>query len=312
VQHRLHGARGSVVQVAVIRQTGSRETLKLTRETQKREVIDYHLFPQDSEVGYIRLRSFIPSLSCEGVKEGVRSLMQQGAKRLILDLRQNVGGSMLEGVCVSGLFTGARDQVGTLNSPLSIPRADLVHVFEQSPGIHWIQGFSLAPLTVPLALLIDHRSASSAEIVAGVLQIYGAAWVIGRRSFGKGTAQTVEVVEGHPSLQIAATSALVFLPNHLSNQRVGITPSFDEPLTQDPPDGELLIERESELHPNAVAAQNLPWEDERQDQIKAIRNCIDEHHWDQFYLRRLGYANGDYQRAFAAAVLKCESENNTR
>lgn len=287
---------GSVARLRLLRD-GIESSLSLSRIHIAAKNIEAQILPLVPSVGYIRLRQFIAGQSCFAVQDQLVTLRAHGASKFILDLRGNSGGALFEGLCVGGLFVGLKDQVGSKFHPLEIPQANLIHVFDDSSEISWLTGYTLEPFKVPLVVLIDANSASASEVVAGSIQFHEAGWLVGEPTFGKGSVQTVEALTDHPTLTLAATTALYYFPNLLSNQRVGITPSFAVPIEPGHAVDEPGTMREAKAFPNSLAAVNSSWADSRTDAIASIRACIEKD--------GLGRQSGDYQKAYAVAVLKC-------
>lgn len=129
-------------------------------------------------VGYIDLKVFTDSTADE-VERAIRSLSAAGMKSLILDLRVNPGGLLDQGVRVADLFLDQGDPIVRIRG--RTPDANLD--FTDSVAQSWPQ--------LPLVVLVDGRSASAAEIVAGALQDHDRAAIVGRPTYGKGSAQAV-------------------------------------------------------------------------------------------------------------------------
>jgi carboxyl-terminal processing protease len=130
----------------------------------------------DDEVGYISFTKFNEK-GASSIKNALLDLKEQGMKRLIIDVRGNPGGLLNEAVKITNFF---------------IPK-DKVVVTTKAKIEKWSDTFKTrsAPLDleIPLAILVDNRSASASEILAGSLQDYDRAVIIGERSFGKGLVQ---------------------------------------------------------------------------------------------------------------------------
>ena len=130
----------------------------------------------DDEIGYIVLTRFNEKASSE-VKKAYKELKNKGMKKLVFDLRSNPGGSLLEAINISNFF---------------LPKGEVV-VTTKAKVKKWSNTYKTAnqplDLEVPLTVLIDDRSASASEIVAGSLQDYDRAIIVGERSFGKGLVQ---------------------------------------------------------------------------------------------------------------------------
>ena len=130
----------------------------------------------DEETGYIVLRKFTRKASSE-TKSALRSLKNQGAKQLILDLRGNPGGLLTEAVNVTNIFVPKNQLVVTTKSKL---KNIIKPTYTQKEPVD---------TEIPVVVLIDGSSASASEIVAGALQDLDRGVVIGARSFGKGLVQ---------------------------------------------------------------------------------------------------------------------------
>lgn len=128
-------------------------------------------------VGYIDLKAFSDSTTRE-VTRSVNALLAKGMKALILDMRSNPGGLLDQGLSVSDLFLGAGQRIASLKG-----RGDLNREFTDSTAQRWP--------ALPLVVLVDGRSASAAEIVAGALQDHDRAVIVGEPTYGKGSAQTI-------------------------------------------------------------------------------------------------------------------------
>ena len=126
------------------------------------------------DIGLIALSRFNDESEAQ-MKEAIEALEQQGAKALILDLRSNPGGPLMQALAVASQFLG---------------KQDIVQV-ETNGSIEVEKGTKDAITDLPLVVLIDENSASSAEILCSALQDYKRAVVVGQLSYGKGTVQIV-------------------------------------------------------------------------------------------------------------------------
>jgi carboxyl-terminal processing protease len=146
-------------------------------------------------------------------------------------------------------------------------------------------------------VLIDSQSASASEILAGALQDYGRAWLVGETSYGKGSAQSMEQIPGYPSLTLKWTSERFYLPSGRSNQAIGIRPSFEIPRDRD--DGDRMVPRLREVDnmPNALSPESQPWVETRPKEKAAITDCVAAHGVPETI--------DDYEKAYATAVLAC-------
>ena len=166
-------------------------------------------------VGYIDLKAFSDSTEKE-LNGAITSLLGKGMKTLILDLRTNPGGLLKQGVRVSDLFLNPGQRIVSMRGRLPDANRDYADTAQQ----RWPQ--------LPLVALVDARTASAAEIVAGALQDHDRAVVIGTPTYGKGSAQSVIPFGREGGLKI--TTARWFTPSGRSITRR--QPSDDD--TEDP------------------------------------------------------------------------------
>jgi carboxyl-terminal processing protease len=159
-------------------------------------------------IGYVALLDFSEGAG-DLVRTAVAGLLAQGADRLVLDLRGNPGGWAKEAVAVASVFLPAESPVLTERS---------VH-FDDTTYFTRADPVSLA---VPLVVLVDHQTASSAEIVCGALHDAGRATLMGARTYGKGRIQDVAVLATGGAFKF--TIAEYLTPSGFALDRVGITP----------------------------------------------------------------------------------------
>ncbi|MDW8445616.1 MAG: S41 family peptidase [Acetobacteraceae bacterium] len=165
----------------------------------------------DDDVGYIRITSFNEQTD-QGLRRAVQQLRTQAGIRLrglVLDLRNNPGGLLDQAVAVSDDFLEQGEIVST-----RARRAEDAQRYNARPG-------DIAA-GLPIVVLINGGSASASEIVAGALQDHRRAVVIGTRSFGKGSVQTVMPLPGNGAIRL--TTARYYTPSGRSIQATGIEP----------------------------------------------------------------------------------------
>ena len=170
----LQGAAGTEVSVTYKRQ-GKTNTVKITRESLEIKAVP-HYSMVDEKTGYVVLRKFNSKASSETVS-AIRSLKNQGATQLILDLRGNPGGLLSEAVNVTNIFVPQNQLVVTTKS--KVKKYNKTYYTQREP----------VDTEIPLVVLVDGKSASASEIVSGALQDMDRAVVVGTRSFGKGLVQ---------------------------------------------------------------------------------------------------------------------------
>ena len=170
----LQGAAGTEVSVTYKRQ-GKTNTVKIVRESLEIKAVP-HYSMVDDKTGYVVLRKFNNKASSETIS-AIRALKNQGATKLILDLRGNPGGLLNEAVNVTNIFVPKNQLVVTTKS--KVKKYNKTY-YTQRDAID---------TEIPLVVLIDGSSASASEIVSGALQDMDRAVVVGTRSFGKGLVQ---------------------------------------------------------------------------------------------------------------------------
>ena len=199
VVSRLRGEPGTSVKVE-IRREGEREPhdYTITREIIKVESVPYTmLFP--GGVGYVRLQTFSATSGAD-VRRAVAGLEKDGAKSLILDLRNNPGGLLTEAVDVGEVFLPKGAVV--VETRGRIKSANQTFLAEGSQPI----------LSQPLIVLVDEYSASASEIVAGAIQDHDRGLVVGEPTFGKGSVQSVFSIPGQKAA-LKLTTAKYYTPS---------------------------------------------------------------------------------------------------
>jgi carboxyl-terminal processing protease len=206
--------------------------LSMQREVIKVQVVKARL---DGDVGYIRLSQFTEQ-SDAGIRHAIDQLKQQGGDKLkgfVLDLRNNPGGLLDQAVSVSNDFLNQGEIVSTkARHPEDSQRWDAKAGGDLTGGL-------------PLVVLINGGAASASEIVSGALQDHRRAVLLGTRSFGKGSVQTVIPLPGNGAMRL--TTARYYTPSGRSIQGLGITPDVEVHETR-APETHFGPERESDLN----------------------------------------------------------------
>jgi len=170
----LKGAKNTKVDVKYIRQ-GKTLTAQIVLDEVEIKAVPYFA-KIDDKTGYIVLSAFNRKTTQE-TKEALEKLKADGAQRIILDLRGNPGGLLNEAVNVCNLFVPKGETIVTTKS--KNPKYNNVYKTTKEP----------IDLEIPLAIIVDGKSASASEIVSGALQDLDRAVIVGCRSFGKGLVQ---------------------------------------------------------------------------------------------------------------------------
>ncbi|MBV9755743.1 MAG: S41 family peptidase [Alphaproteobacteria bacterium] len=229
---RMRGAPNSKITLTIKREGIEKPLeLTLTREIIHIQATRSHL---EGDVGYIRLTQFNEQAD-SGIRSAIQKLKQQSGGHVrgwVLDLRNNPGGLLDQAVAVSNDFLDRGEIVSTrARHPEDSQR------WNAKPG-DLIDG-------APLVILINNGSASASEIVAGALQDNRRAVLLGARSFGKGSVQTVVPLPGNGAMRL--TTARYYTPSGRSIQGLGIMPDVTVHETRaDEP--KFVPEREADLN----------------------------------------------------------------
>ena len=206
VSEKLRGESGTTLMVKALREgvADSILELKLTRANIALPAVPYYSLLSD-KTGYIILDSFTENCARD-VRLALIDLKNQGAERLVLDLRGNGGGSLAEAVDIVGLF---------------VPKGTMV-VYTKGKIAQASQSFKTRreplDLTMPLVVLVDGQSASASEIVAGAIQDLDRGVIMGQRTFGKGLVQTVRELPYNSSLKL--TTSKYYTPSGRCVQKI--------------------------------------------------------------------------------------------
>lgn len=197
VSEQLRGEPGTTF-VLKVQRPGEKKTreFKITRRNIKKSALPY--YGMYGNAGYIHLTEFIENCS-KDVRKAFINLKEQGAKTLILDLRDNHGGLLTEAVDIVNLFVPKGLTIVETRGKLSA--ASSKYVTNNEP----------LDLDVPIVVLVNKETASAAEIVAGALQDLDRAVIIGNSTFGKGLVQSPRDLPYNGSIKL--TTAKYYIPS---------------------------------------------------------------------------------------------------
>ncbi|MBQ6976857.1 MAG: S41 family peptidase [Selenomonadaceae bacterium] len=223
---KIRGEVGTPVDLLIHREGEEDKTYTITREVIKVQTVSSKML--DDILGYIRISNFSENTGKE-FKTALNELESANMKGLILDLRQNPGGVITSCVEV------AREIV---------PKGPIVSVIQRD-GTKEVYTSDLEQTKFPIVVLLDQNSASAAELLSGALQDTKAAVVVGKKSYGKGSVQTLIPMFRDDGLKL--TVAKYYTPNGRSIDGVGIIPdvevSLENPL---PPTREINLDLEND------------------------------------------------------------------
>ena len=197
VSEQLRGEPGTTF-VLKVQRPGEKKTreFKITRRNIKKSALPY--YGMYGNAGYIHLTEFIEDCS-KDVRKAFINLKEQGAKTLILDLRDNHGGLLTEAVDIVNLFVPKGLTIVETRGKLSA--ASSKYVTNNEP----------LDLDVPIVVLVNKETASAAEIVAGALQDLDRAVIVGNSTFGKGLVQSPRDLPYNGSIKL--TTAKYYIPS---------------------------------------------------------------------------------------------------
>nr|WP_235962166.1 S41 family peptidase [Falsiroseomonas selenitidurans] len=228
----MRGERGSTIRLTIRREGETRPVeVTLTRDVIRPQVARFRL--EGNDIAYIRLSSFNEQTET-ALRRAMGTMRSQAGgtlRGLVLDLRNNPGGLLDQAVQVTDDFLEQGEIVST-----RARRAEDAQRWNARPG-DIAQG-------LPIVVLVNSGSASASEIVAGALQDHRRAIVMGVKSFGKGSVQTVMPIPGNGAIRL--TTARYYTPSGRSIQALGIEPDI-EVLASRPEPNATTRDREADL-----------------------------------------------------------------
>ena len=228
----LRGDPGSTVSLTVERPaTGAVKTFILTRAVIQMDMVKdlngQKNFPLDAnQIGYVRITQFGENTGDE-LEAAINRLKEQHLRGLIIDLRWNPGGLLDQAVEVCQKFLPPHQLVVSTEGRHTVER-------------YYARGNGDELKDIPIVVLVNLGSASAAEIVTGCLQDLHRAVVLGEKTFGKGSVQTVFPLDDGSALKL--TVAKYYTPSHRVIHEHGITPDVYVPLT-DAEEAAVLVKR---------------------------------------------------------------------
>ncbi len=236
--------------------------------------------------------------SCDRIESQLQAFQRLGGNLggVVLDVRHNGGGIVAEGQCIAQLFMGKRPAIAREKIALEFPAA-LDFPMGDLPDIADLFGERSAFEGMPLVVLVDAFSKSMSEVVAGALQGYGRAWVVGERSYGKSLVQIGRQLPGNDKLRLMRSMARFSLPPDIARAEPGVGPDFNIPFARFASHDRRSFHRETDGNVPAPARQN-------RDQL---RSCASRPGSAASYRQAVSSAldYSDEQLAFALALLSC-------
>ncbi len=234
----IRGPKGSIVRLQVIAPNAvdsdarivqiTRNKVMLEEQAAQKKILEYEIGGRERKIGVIDVPSFYADLRASGRRDGsyktttrdvsrlIAELKQEGVEGIVMDLRNNGGGSLEEAKTLTGLF---------------IESGPVVQVRNQGRRAQpWPDTDSRVDWSGPLAVLVNRLSASASEIFAGAMQSYQRGIIAGGRTFGKGTVQSLLRLNRG---RLKITQAKYYLISGQSTQHRGVIPDIELPETFD-------------------------------------------------------------------------------
>lgn len=206
---KLQGAEGSPIEISTLHADGKTTNYRMIRRhVEVESVSQARIVDSQRKIGYIQLTGFQKS-STEELGKAIADLQASGMQKLILDLRGNPGGLLNVAVEIAEGF---------------INQGIIVSTRGRAPGQSQVyRARSRAIWTMPVLVLIDHDSASASEILAGAMKEHGRATVIGEKSYGKGSVQSIFSLRAAPA-GLKLTTAKFYSPLSRGYSEQGVEP----------------------------------------------------------------------------------------
>ncbi|MDR2482904.1 MAG: S41 family peptidase [Treponema sp.] len=286
VLSRLRGEPGVELKLVIRRGEKLEFTVTLIRAIIEVPTTKYAMI---GDIGYLKLLTFTP-MTVDRAWEAIREFGTAGYRGLVLDLRNNYGGLLNAAVGVSDLFLDGGVVVSTKSR---LPAENAVFNARRSAQV---------PAEIPVIVLINRGSASASEIVAGALKDRGRAYLVGEKSYGKGSVQQVYPLDENKS-GFKITTARYYTPSDVNIDKIGIPPDREVKFPE-------FTAADSEKLNGLIAADRIPAfvrEHPRADNAQVdrfVRELAAEYKLDTALLKRL--VRNEQNRATLAPVYDLE------
>jgi len=208
---KIRGLEGSTVTLTIRRGSEPLKDYALTRSNIQIKTVAGKMLPD--QIGYIRISMFNENTGSDFTQK-FKELEKEGMKAIVLDLRDNPGGLLEESVKVASLL---------------VPKGPIVSVVTRD-GQREVHSSNLEAVKYPVTVLVNGGSASASEIVSGAIQDTGVGMLVGTKTYGKGSVQTVIRLDGGA---IKLTIAKYLTPNDRSINGIGIEPDVKIEMEKD-------------------------------------------------------------------------------
>lgn len=237
VADRIRGQRGTSVKITVSREnstSGGRDQLDFMVKRDKvplESIQEARVLP--GNIGYIRLKDFKDN-SATDMRKHLIEFKKQGITAFVLDLRWNPGGLLSASQEVCDLFLPKKSLVTYTKGRANADGGDNDQNMEL-----YTDHTPVLPAELPMIVLVNGETASSAEIVTGALQFHKRALIVGEKTYGKGSVQTIIPLKRPPQTALRLTTALYYTPADVTIDHQGILPDVVVPMSE--PEQKALI-----------------------------------------------------------------------
>jgi carboxyl-terminal processing protease len=212
----LRGEEGSTVRLQLVRPQKGLFEVTIQRAQIEVPVLHYSLQQEGNlSIGYLRLDEF-SSHAAEQMEKAITALEAQNAQGFVLDLRGNPGGLLFASVDIARMW---------------METGMIVRTVDRQGGDRQYSANRTSLTELPLVVLVDHYSASASEILAAALKDNGRAILVGSRTYGKGTVQSVHQLSDESGL--AVTISRYYPPSGITINKHGVTPNIEVDLSRD-------------------------------------------------------------------------------
>jgi carboxyl-terminal processing protease len=242
-----------------------------------------HIFIQNvtasliGDIGLLKVSSFARNDTCRSISEHLRRLQNSKIRGVVLDLRDNPGGLVHQAICVGGLFLGPNVVMANFD-PIDNKQSQAFELRTTETKIS----------SLPLLVIVNENTASAAEIVAAALQDQKRAKIVGTRTFGKGSMQSVVRAWNDSNISIYHSTHKILRPAGSSFQRTGVEPNYPVQETKH------VSLREADLYDDMLAKHGPL-------KISRIRNAKDQDPCSQAALRESAHD----EVTASAALIHC-------
>jgi len=202
---RLRGQPGTTVRILIRRGERLEFPVTLVRAIIEVPTVKHAMI---GNIGYLKLLTFTP-MTTDRSRDAINDFHSHGYNALILDLRNNYGGLLMAAVEITNLFVEGGVVVSTKSR------------IAGESNVFYARNRSMVPADIPVIVLINRGSASASEIVAGALKDRGRAYLVGEKSFGKGSVQQVFPLD---RAGFKITTSRYFTPSDVNIDKIGIPP----------------------------------------------------------------------------------------